>query len=110
MKTAIKAPADLSESSKKFWQEIFEQYNLEPHHLKLLNAACVMLDGATAAEKAIKQHGEYHLDRHGVWRSHPAIADRKACLAQFARLLKAIGIGYSRRSGPGRPEEGSEGI
>jgi hypothetical protein len=98
-----------SQEAKDFWREIVEIYNenLLPHHIALLRAACRILDRANQAAAEVKAKKPYSKDRHGRWVAHPGLTVESRSLAQFARLMKAMGVGYAQKSGAGRPEEGA---
>ena len=65
------SPKDLSQESRKFWIEILKIYELQPHHLKILEAACRCWDRVLEARQTIEKEGAYFLDRFGQAKSHP---------------------------------------
>ncbi len=99
-------PAHLSPEAKKWWREVVGAYDLEAHHLKLLQAACEAWDRMQEARLRIADEGAYCLDRWGVPKAHPAVAVERDAKTTFARLLRELALdveapGESRPPGIG---------
>ncbi len=86
------SPKHLSVSSKTWWKQMVDVYNLKPHHLHLLKLAAEALDMAEEARKTLAHEGLTIHDRFGVARRHPATAVLQENRIAFARLLREIGV------------------
>lgn len=96
-------PAYLSPEAQKWWRSVVAEYELEPHHLKVLEAAAGAWDRITEARERIAQDGAYVLDRFGVVKSHPAVIVERDAKATFARLLRELALDVSGPGDDSRP-------
>jgi len=90
---AIKPPSELKPKGRgrKFYKFINERFEIhDPHHDRLLIAACKCLDDEARAEKEIKERGSYYTDRFGQPKAHPAYQVIKDCRILFARLMREL--------------------
>jgi P27 family predicted phage terminase small subunit len=87
-----RAPAGLGSSGKRFWKRIVEAYELEEHHLALLQQACKCLDDLDEAGKALQEQGRYFLDKYEQWKEHPAAGDARQLRGLFQRLVRELGL------------------
>lgn len=87
-----KPPAGLKKSGKAFWRKVAHDFELENHHLALLNQACRCLDDLDAAEAEIKLQGRYFEDKFGQFKEHPAARDSKQLRGLFQRLVRELGL------------------
>jgi phage terminase small subunit len=71
---------------------VVEAFQLERHHLAVLEGACRELDRAERAEAAIAEQGEYVTDRYGAPKQHPAVAVARSSRLAAARLLRELGL------------------
>lgn len=68
----LKPPPGLRSETRKWWLEVVGGWALEPHHLKLLEAACRELDRAEEVRLAIqKAGGTVFIDRWGQPKESP---------------------------------------
>lgn len=72
--TANGAPRHLERSTRAWFRQVMADYDLEPHHVRLLQMAGETWDRATQARKLIEADGPIQADRFGQLRPHPAIA------------------------------------
>jgi P27 family predicted phage terminase small subunit len=86
------APRHLSAKSRRWWHEVTTDYELEPHHLKLLVAACECLDRWEQARKALRKHGLTYVDRFQQPKTRPEVAIERDSRIQFARLLRELDL------------------
>ena len=70
---------------------MIENYDLEPHHLRLLEAACSAWDRLTEARETLARDGTYTEGRYGL-RAHPAVAVERDSRLAFARLLRELDL------------------
>ena len=86
-----KAPRHLRAATRRWYLSVVSDYDLESHHLRLLQAAAEAWDRCQEARQALKRDGAYVQGRYGL-RAHPAVAvDRDSRLA-FARLLRELDL------------------
>src|SRR5262249_43667506 len=50
-------PAHLSEAMQAWWRQVMTDYQLEPHHLRLLEAACDAWDRLVQARETLREEG-----------------------------------------------------
>jgi phage terminase small subunit len=83
-----KAPGHLRAATRRWFLAVTEDYDLEPHHQRLLQAAAECWDRLQEAREAVKRDGAYVAGRYGL-RAHPAVAverdSRLAVRPAFAR-------------------------
>jgi P27 family predicted phage terminase small subunit len=91
VRTNPPAPKHLSTPARRLWRETVEEYELERHHLELLERACRALDTALEAEGILRRDGLMVEGRYGV-RAHPAVAVARDARTQFARLLRELDL------------------
>jgi hypothetical protein len=66
-----KAPEHLRDDTKKWWEQVATDYELEPHHLRLLTLAAEAWDRCQQAREAIEKHGLTFNDRFEQPRPRP---------------------------------------
>jgi P27 family predicted phage terminase small subunit len=82
----------LSRRSKALYRRIVDDYELGPHHLRLLELFCEALDRAEAAQAEIDEHGITTQDRFGQTREHPAVKTKRDAEVAAARLLRELDL------------------
>lgn len=85
------APRHLSEPTRKLWRDVTAAYELEPHHLVILAAACEAQDRMQQAREAIETDGAYTEGRFGM-KAHPAIAVERDSRLAMIRALRELGL------------------
>ncbi len=88
---AVPAPRHLTASSRRFWDSILRDYELEVHHRELLQLACQALDRGAEARRAINEHGAYIQGRFGL-KANPALGVERDAAIRAARLLRELGL------------------
>jgi P27 family predicted phage terminase small subunit len=97
--TASPSPPDhLSESAAEWWSAVLDSHFLEPHHLKLLQAACEAWDRAQSAREAVAEHGVVTKGRYGQLVGNPAAIIEKESRSLFARLLSQLDLDSEPRT------------
>ena len=86
------APAGLSEEMTTWWDEITRDFDLDGHHLRLLQQACQAWDIAQAARAVLDAEGCTFLDRFHQPKPRAEAAIWRDNAALFARLLREIGL------------------
>ena len=98
-----KPPAHLGDVSKAFWRTVTKGWELEPHHVRLLQIACESWDRALEAREAVTASGPYFTDRHGNIKPHPGIAVEQQSRKQFIASLREIGLDVKAPDSPRAP-------
>ena len=92
MNSRQRAPKHLSSEAKAFWLRIVRDFEMQDHHVKLLNAACECLDRATQAREAVDRDGAFFKTRYGEIRPHPGLQVERDQKALLARLLRELNL------------------
>ncbi|WP_312015860.1 P27 family phage terminase small subunit [Bradyrhizobium sp. JYMT SZCCT0428] len=99
-----KAPAHLSDSTRVWWRLVVRDYELEAHHLRLLQAAGECWDRLQQARELLARDGLVIEGREGGMRPHPAAAIERDSRIAFARLIRELDLDVepptSTRTGP----------
>jgi P27 family predicted phage terminase small subunit len=98
--TAPRPPAHLSAAAKAWWKSVLRDYDLAPHQVKLLQAACESWDRAQEARKAVAKHGVVTEGRYGQLVANPATITEKENRALFARLVAQLDFPEEAQDGP----------
>jgi hypothetical protein len=97
------APPHLRRETASWWQTVVTEFELEPHHLRLLRLACEAWDRGQEAREAIAQHGSVFVDRFGQPRARPEIAIERDSRISFARMLRELALDVDGPAEDGRP-------
>jgi phage terminase small subunit len=81
------APKHLNAASRAWWRSVVEQYNLEQHHLRLLQLAAEAWERCQEAREVLAAEG---IVLNG--KTHPAIAIERDARLAFARLLRELDL------------------
>ena len=90
MKPVPKAPPHLTEPTRNWWRTCVKDYELEAHHLRILQAAAECWDRLQAARSTIDREGLTFTDDRGNCRAHPCVAIERDCRIGFARLVREL--------------------
>jgi P27 family predicted phage terminase small subunit len=85
------APHHLSREARRFWRSVLAEYELETHHLAILQAACEALDRTREARAAIEADGAYIDGRFGK-KAHPALAIERDSRTAMLRAIRELGL------------------
>ena len=89
---AVKAPSHLTKESAEWWEQVYRKYELQPHHQKILTAACESWDRMVQARKGIEVNGLCFVNRHGDRKPSPEVAIERDSRIAFARLVRELAI------------------
>jgi hypothetical protein len=81
----------LGERGEKFWVDLHESLEFDPHETALLVEACRALDRIEALE-ALLVGGLVSTGSTGQTVVHPAVAELRQQQAGFARLMSAVNL------------------
>jgi phage terminase small subunit len=84
-------PAHLSPAMQGWWQQVVAEYDLDPHHLKLLEAAADAWDRMTAARTTVIAEGLTVTTKHGT-KKHPAVDIERDSRIAFSRILRELDL------------------
>ncbi len=101
-------PKHLSAEAKKWWRAVSGGYELESHHLKLLQAAAESWDRMIQARDVLNKDGLTFLDRFGQPKSRPEVSVERDSRTAFQRALRELNLDVE--SGPvedSRPPRGA---
>jgi phage terminase small subunit len=97
------APNHLAPATRRWWQSVVTDYELEPHHLRLLQLAAEAWDQAQAAREALALHGTTYIDRFNAPRTRPEVAIERDARLAFARLVRELDLDVEPPSQGARP-------
>jgi len=85
-------PDYLSAAMQAWWRQVMANYELEPHHIHLLEAACGAWDRMMQARQALAEHGLSYKDSRGKHHPLPEVAIERDSRIGFARLVRELGL------------------
>ena len=86
----MKVPTHLKPATAEWFTQVMRDYQLEPHHIRLLTLAGEAWDRGQAAREAIEAHGLTFTDRFEAPHARPEIAIERDSRIAFARLLREL--------------------
>lgn len=98
------APAHLSPATAQWFDGVLEEFDLEPHHVRLLTLAAEAWDRGVQAREALATHGMTFQDRFGAPHARPEIAIERDCRIAFARLVRELALDVSEPAEVRPPE------
>jgi phage terminase small subunit len=101
-----RAPAHLAPRTRRWWASVVSEYELEPHHIRLLTLACESWDRGQQARAVLDLEGISYIDRFGAPRSRPEVAVERDSRIAFARLLRELDLDVETRPDPRPPRGG----
>ena len=97
-------PSYLSAAMMVWWESVVEDYDLDRHHLHLLEAACGAWDGMVEARAALTVSGVTFADQNGCPKTRPEVAIERDSRVAFARLVRELDLDEAPPPQPrGRP-------
>jgi P27 family predicted phage terminase small subunit len=95
-------PKGLRPATRRWWRVLCREFDLEQHHLLLLEGCCRAWDRAEEARELLDREGVTFTDRFGQRRLTPAATVERDQRAAFARMLGQLGVDLEAGA-PGRP-------
>lgn len=83
-------PAHLKPETRAWWTLVCSQYELEAHHLKLLQAAAESWDRMQSARAVLDASGITYTNRFGDPCARPEVAVERDAKVSFARLVREL--------------------
>lgn len=90
--TSPKPPSHLKPATRKWWASVVADFELEPHHLRLLQLAAEAWDQAQTAREVLDRDGQTFLDRFGQPKERPEVGILQNARISFARLLRELAL------------------
>jgi hypothetical protein len=90
MKT--KPPHHLRPATAAWWRSVNDDFDLDPHHVRLLTLAAEAWDRGQQAREIIDRDGMTYLDRFGCPKPRPEVAIERDSRIGFARLLRELAL------------------
>jgi phage terminase small subunit len=85
-------PSHLRPATAVWFRAVVEEYELEPHHVRLLTLAAEAWDRGQEARERIAEHGLTYTDRFGAPRARPECAIERDSRVAFARLIRELDL------------------
>lgn len=101
--TSEKAPKHLKPTTRRWWESVAADFDLEPHHLRLLTLAAEAWDRTQEAREALAEHGTVFLDRFDQPKARPEVAIERDSRIAFARMLRELALDVEAPEEYGRP-------
>lgn len=96
-------PKHLRPPTQSWFKTVCTSYELEPHHLRLLQLAAEAWDRAEQAREALAEHGLTFNDRFGQPHARPEIAVERDSRLAFARLVRELDLDAEATPASARP-------
>ena len=98
-----KAPKHLKAATRRWFDSVIHEYELEGHHVRLLTLACEAWDRCQEAREAVKKHGLTFENRYGEVKPRPEVAVEKENRIAFARLIRELNLDSDAGPANSRP-------
>ena len=86
------APKHLSPETKRWWNEIVRQFDLEFHHLRILQAAGEAWDTYQRAMRTLDKRGLTYTDKRGVEHARPETKIAEAARIRCLRAMRELAL------------------
>jgi phage terminase small subunit len=86
------APKHLKPTTAEWWRGVMSEYELQPHHIRLLTLAGEAWDRGQEAREALATGGLTFLDRFSQPHARPEVAIERDARIAFARLLRELSL------------------
>src|SRR5262245_41983172 len=106
----IKPPGHLRATTRKWWSNVCESYDLEPHHLMILTLAAETWDEVYAAREIVAKQGQTFIDRFGQPKDRPEVGIQQNGRLTFAKLIRELGLDIATPDDPRPPSRQGRGI
>lgn len=90
--SAVKPPKHLRKPTQNWFKSVTDDFDLEPHHVKLLTLAADAWDRAVSAREVIDADGMTYTDRFGQPKPRPEVAIERDSRIGFTRLIRELAL------------------
>ena len=87
-----KAPKHLRTTTRKWFENVIDEYDLEPSDIRLLTLAGEAWDRGQQAREVVDRDGMTFTDRFGQPKARPEIGIERDSRIGFARLLRELSL------------------
>ena len=98
-----RAPQHLRAATRRWFEAVCADYELEEHHVRLLTLACEAWDRGQQARELIRRQGMTTTTRDGGRKLHPACRVEDASRTAFARLVRELDLDVDAPAEAKRP-------
>jgi P27 family predicted phage terminase small subunit len=91
----VKPPKHLRADTAAWFAQVIADFELDSHHVRLLQKACEAWDRSETAREAIAEHGLTYLDRFQNPKARPECAIERDSRLAFCRIVREIGLDVS---------------
>ncbi|NKM55800.1 hypothetical protein GFL21_14885 [Rhizobium anhuiense] len=92
MAKSSKPPAHLRPATQKWWRSVLADFDLEEHHIRILQLAAEAWDQAQGAREVLDRDGQTFSDRFGQPKERPEVGIMQNARIAFARLLRELAL------------------
>lgn len=85
-------PEHLSPESAAWWRTVVRDFDLEPHALHLLQAACESWDRAQQARKEVAENGLTYRAANGDLKCNPSVPIERDARRLFTQILRELDL------------------
>jgi P27 family predicted phage terminase small subunit len=96
-------PTGIVGEARALWDQVTNDWVLDPAALTILDTACRALQQDHAAEALVAKEGLVTADRFGQQKAHPAVAVARDAKSTFLRAMKQLGLDVEPLQSVGRP-------
>jgi phage terminase small subunit len=100
------APRHLAVATRRWFDQVLVDYDLEPHHVRLLTLAAEAWDAGQRAREQLAAEGSTYVDRYGAPHPHPAAAIERDSRVSFARMIRELDLDAAPPADPRPPRRG----
>jgi P27 family predicted phage terminase small subunit len=88
----LKAPRHLQASTRRWWEAVASDWQLEEHHLRLLTLAAEAWDRCKQAREQVAREGLTVETKAGGPRLHPCVRVEQDARLAFARMIRELDL------------------
>lgn len=103
MPTPPEPPPHLTPQTAEWWRTVLKDYELEGHHLRLLQSAAETWDRMQQAREMIDRDGLTVPTGDGGMKAHPCVAIERDTRLAFARLVRELDLDAGAPAERSRP-------
>lgn len=87
-----RAPNHLAKSTRRWFESVAREYDLDESHLRVLEVAATLWDRAVKARRVVERDGCSYNDRFGQPKARPEVGVERDAWAGFLRALRELGL------------------
>src|SRR4029453_13152839 len=87
-----KAPRHLKAATRRWWEDVCRDWQLEEHHRRILTTSCEAWDVRQEAGRLLRREGLVVATKGGGPRAHPAVKIQAEARLQFFRGVRELDL------------------